>query len=250
MKKTMLALALGLLSAAAAVAQDLPLSLATEPEPAGPAMPWGKEMALVSGPLGRHLMGSLGLYGRISFPDNGNVTQDGVTWSDLFDVGYGGSLEGDIQAVMGPGWAVGGYLSVGYDSFNGITNTDDLGDTVHPHAMKQLSILAGVKSTGWFDPIFFWEGRIGFGVVHYYPVLADFNIGGIQSNDQEFFRASDRFCFEIGGRVGVGSPSFAVSFGFGLRVMDSPSRGRDVTSFIDPDVLDTFILDLGLIARF
>lgn len=227
-----------------AAPQDLPVSLAAEP------MPWGTEMPLVRGPLGRHAVGSIGLYGRVSFPSETDVTVDGVTWADLFDEGWGASVEADVSAVIDRGFAVGAYISVGWDQFDGRTDVDSFGDSVHPDPMEMITVIAGAKSTGWIDNVFFWEGRMGLGLVHYRQVLADFRVAGVLSPDQEFFKESDRVVFEMGGRIGIGTPSFAVVFGMGFRIMGPPARGSDVTTFVDPDILTTFIMDLGVMIRF
>lgn len=232
---------------AAALSQDLPVSVAAEPMLPSP---WGAELPVVRGPLGRHMMGSLGVYGRVSFPSFTEVTADGVTYADLFDVGWGVSVEADLQTIVDRQWAIGGYVSFGWDSFDGQTDVDSFGDAVHPDSMDMITVLAGVKSTGWFDDVFFWDGRMGLGWVHYNKVLADFSIGGTFFADQEFFRASDNVVFEMGGRFGIGTPSLAVSFGMAFRIIGPPSRGANVTSFVDPDVLTTFIMDLGLMIRF
>ena len=50
------------------------------------------------------------------------------------------------------------------------------------------------------------------------------------------------------------NPGWGVSvegdLGFGFRIMAPPNRGRDVTTAIDPDVLTTFMIELGLTVRF
>jgi hypothetical protein len=59
-----------------------------------------------------------------------------------------------------------------------------------------------------------------------------------------------RAVWEIGGRIGVGNQHIEADFGFGFRIMGGASRGRDVTNFIDPDILTTFMLELGVTVRF
>ncbi len=226
---------------AAAFAQDLPGSL---------AMPWGTEVGVARESLGRHSSASVALYGRASFPSDGDVTRDHVTWSDLFDPGLGVSLEGDVLINVVHEWSVGPYVSVGWDTFNGVRNVDDVGDTLDPGPMRMVTVIAGAKWQGWFDPMFFWEGRIGLGMVHYDAVKADFILGGVLFDNQEFFKASNRGVFELGGRVGFGTPPLAVDLGMGFRIMGGPGRGKDVTNFIDPDPLVTFMLELGVLVQF
>jgi hypothetical protein len=232
---------------AAASAQDLPNSLSAD---GGFALPWGTEVAVARERLGRHMNASIALYGRASFPSDSDVTRDGVTFAELFDPGLGFGVEADLLTVVDREWSVGGYLSVGWDRFDGVRNVDDFGDTLEPDSMDLLTVLAGAKILGQFDPFFFWEGRMGLGWVHYDAVKADFILGGTRFPDQEFLKASDRLAFELGGRIGMGTQHFAVDFGMGFRVMGGPGRGKDTTNFIDPDPLVTFILELGLMLRF
>ena len=243
MKKIALTLFLAALPAAAAVAQDLPVALAGEP---ALAYPWGREIGGLHTSLGRHASASIALVGRVSFPDDSDVTSDGVTWADLFDPGFGFSLEGDFLVRVVHDGSVGGYVSVGWDSFSGVRNTDSFGDSAEPDVMNMMTILAGAKSMGWFDPLFFWEGRIGLGMVHYDTVKAGFVLGGTPFDNQEFFRASNRLAFELGGRIGFGTEHVTADLGMGFRVLGAPARGRDVTNLIDPDPLTTFMIELGL----
>lgn len=214
------------------------------------ALPWGKEVEVARERAGRHASASVALYGRVSFPGDSDVTQDGVTYGDLFDPGLGFSIEGDFLVNLAHDWSVGGYLSIGWDTFQGVRNIDDFGDTLEPDTMDLFSVIAGGKAMGTFDRLFFWEGRIGLGYVHYDAVKADFILSGIPYRNQEFFKASDRAVFEMGGRIGMGTPHFGVDLGMGFRVMGGPSRGKDVTNFIDPEPLVTFMLELGVMIRF
>ncbi|HLF92614.1 MAG TPA: hypothetical protein VJB14_04080 [Planctomycetota bacterium] len=237
MKKMIWALVLAACPATAAAAQEF-------------SMPWGTEWGVARERLGRHTSGSVALYGRASFPGDSDVTQDGVTYADLFDPGLGFSVEGDVLVDMTHDWSVGGYVSVGWDTFVGVREVDDFGDTLEPDTMELFSAIAGAKAVGTFDPHFFWEGRVGLGVVHYDAVEADFILSGTTFADQEFFRTSDRAVFELGGRIGMGTPHVAIALGMGFRIMGGPSRGKDVTNFIDPDPLVTFMLELGVMVRF
>jgi len=236
MKKLLWAILLGA-APAQAFAQDF-------------ALPWGTEVEVARERIGRHASASIALYGRVSFPGDSDVTVDGVTYEELFDPGLGFSFEGDVLIELEHGWSVGGYLSVGWDSFLGVRNTDDFGDTLEPDRMDLFSVIAGGKAMGSFDSLFFWEGRAGLGLVHYSAVKADFIISGTPSPDLEFFKASDRAVFEMGGRIGMGTPHFAVDLGMGFRIMGGPGRGKDVTNFIDPEPLVTFMIELGMLVRF
>src|SRR3989442_7624984 len=91
---------------------------------------------------------SLALFGRISVPGDGNVSDLGLVYSDLFGVGVGGSLEGDLMTAFGGGLEIGGYLSAGYDSFVGTSATDDFGNTIDPDDMRITTVFVGGKARG------------------------------------------------------------------------------------------------------
>src|SRR5436309_2544946 len=82
-----------------------------------------------------HMRLSLSISGRISIPGDGTVSTAGVFYSDLFDVGAGGGLEGDLMMAVGGGLEIGGYLSGTYDAFGGASATDDFGNMIDPDTL-------------------------------------------------------------------------------------------------------------------
>jgi hypothetical protein len=198
------------------------------------------------------LRASVAIYGRVSWPSDTNVTVDGLWYSDFFNPGWGLSVEGDLLSYVTPGWGVGGYLSVGWDRFDGQRVNFINGDFAQPDHMDLTSVLIGGKVVQRFSPWFSWDGHLGIGVVHYSAVHwsgFDITIPGPFTHE-ELFAATTTVMGEIGGRLGFGSPHVEGDLGFGFRIMDSPHRGRDVNSNIDPDILTTFMIELGLTVRF
>jgi hypothetical protein len=193
---------------------------------------------------------SLSVYGRVSFPSDTQVTIDDLWYSDFFDPGLGLSVEGDILAYLAPTWAIGGYLSVGWDSFNGNTVGFTPIDFVRPEDMELTTAILGVKVLQRVSPYVIWEGRMGVGAVHYSSVDWSGQDAGVPFANEQLFQSITRAVWEIGGRIGVGNPHIEADFGFGIRIMGGASRGRDVTNFIDPDILTTFMLELGVTVRF
>jgi len=193
---------------------------------------------------------SLSVYGRVSFPSDTQVTIDDLWYSDFFDPGLGVSVEADLLAYLAPTWAIGGYLSVGWDSFNGNTVGFTSNDFVRPDDMELTTGIIGVKVLQRVSPWVIWEGRMGVGMVHYSSVNWSGQDAGVPFSNEQLFQAINRAVWEIGGRIGVGNPHIEADFGFGFRVMGGASRGRDVSNFIDPDILTTFMLELGVTARF
>ena len=200
------------------------------------------------------LRGSLAIYGRVSFPSSTEVTTDGLWYSDFFDPGLGVSVEGDLLSYITPHWGVGGYLSVGWDRFDGQSVGFPNGDFLEPDHMDLTSVIVGGKVVQRVSPFFVWDGHMGIGMVHYSSTKwRGFDSLGTPPgpfSGEELFRATNTVVGELGGRVGFGGPHVEVDLGFGIRIMGGPKRGRDVTTFVDPDILTTFMIELGLTVRF
>ncbi|RPH41724.1 MAG: hypothetical protein EHM91_09910 [Planctomycetota bacterium] len=193
---------------------------------------------------------SLSIYGRVSFPSDTQVTIDDLWYSDFFDPGLGLSVEGDLLAYMAPTWGIGGYLSVGWDSYSGNTIGFSPTDQVKPEDMELTTGIIGIKVLQRVSPFVIWEGRMGLGAVRYSSVNWSGLDAGVPFSNEQLFQSITRAVWEIGGRIGVGNPHIEGDFGFGFRVMGGASRGRDVSNFIDPDILTTFMLELGVTVRF
>jgi hypothetical protein len=203
------------------------------------------------------MRGSLAVYGRVSFPSSTEVTTDGLWYSDFFDPGLGVSIEGDLLSYITPHWGVGGYVSVNWDRFDGESVGFPNGDFLEPDHMDLTSVIVGAKVIQRVSPFFVWDGHLGIGLVHY----SSTKWSGFDSaptpptppgpfSGEELFRSTNTVVGEIGGRVGFGGPHLEVDLGFGIRIMGGPERGRDVTTFVDPDILTTFMIELGVTGRF
>lgn len=200
--------------------------------------------------------GSLSFYGRVSFPSDTDVTIDHLWYSDFFDPGYGLTVEADLLTFVAPHWGVGPYVSYNWDRFDGNRLDFGGGDFAEADQMTLNSVFAGGKVLQRLSPWVTWEGRMGLGIVTYSHV----EWFGFDSNPppgkppgpfrEELLQRITRAAFEIGGRIGVGSPHVQAEFGFGVRIMGGASRGRDASDFVDPDILTTFMLELGLSLRF
>jgi hypothetical protein len=224
----------------------------------GLATPEGTAYEVSRTRLDRHTSIGLSFIGRASFPGYGYIANNAsITYSDIFDVGGGASFIFDIMAKPNPEVELGGYVSLGYDYFGGRSVSllnpftgDVLG--IKPDSLDVSTIVLGGKILGRVAPYCVTEGYLGFGFVHYSSVDATFTLNGVPNPDQQFFGHANRGLFEIGGRIGFGSPSVMFVLGFGWRLMGSLGRGRDAGAFLDmnPDLFDTIILDGGLTIRF
>lgn len=193
---------------------------------------------------------SLSFYGRVSFLSDTDVTIDHLWYTDFFDPGWGLSVEADLLTFVAPYWGIGGYVSYNWDRFDGQRITFISGDSAEPDPMTLNSVFVGAKVLQKLSPWVSWEGRMGLGLVTYSHVEWSGVDTGVPFSNEELFQRITRGAFEIGGRIGVGSPNVQADFGFGVRIMGGASRGRNVTDAIDPDFLTTFMLELGLSLRF
>jgi hypothetical protein len=196
------------------------------------------------------MKGSLSFYGRVSFLSDSDVTVDHLWYSDFFDPGWGLTVEADLLTFVAPYWGVGGYISYNWDHFDGNRITFASGDFAEADHMTLNSVFVGGKVLQKLSPWVSWEGRMGLGLVTYSHVEWSGVDTGVPFFNEELFQRITRGAFEIGGRIGVGSPHVQAEFGFGIRIMGGASRGRDASDFVDPDILTTFMLELGLALRF
>jgi len=198
--------------------------------------------------------GSLSFFGRASFLSDTDVTIDHLWYTDFFDPGFGLSVEADLLTFIAPHWGVGPYVSYNWDRFDGNRINFPNGDFVEADQMTLNSVFVGGKVLQHLSPWVMWEGRMGLGIVTYsHTEWSGFDSGATipgPFSNEELFQRITRGAFEIGGRIGVGSPHVQADFGFGIRIMGGASRGRNVTDAVDPDFLTTFMLELGLSLRF
>lgn len=203
---------------------------------------------------------AVGAQARLSLPlgeaDEGDVFVAGNTifieetldYSDLFDPGFGFSLEADLMvrplAPLGvsPRYRpadVGAYVAFGWDWYGGSSTRDESGTRIRPDDLRLPSIFVGVKGTGTVEENFYGDLRLGFGAVHYPSLEARFEPGGLG----ELFAESWEFAMEIRMHFGWKLGPLGVVFGMGGRLMAPPDAGRD--SRLDPGIFWTLDFELG-----
>jgi hypothetical protein len=166
---------------------------------------------------------SMAIYGRLS-GIAGVVDSDlDVNYNDLFGSGLGFVMEGEILGRVGRAWMIGGYLSVGWDSFDGKSDVDSVGDTLTPDRMDLLTILVGFKAINEISKYFHWDLHVGLGAAHYGKVDGVFVTGGAPL-DVTVFKASTAFAFDFGARIAVDSGPFFAALGMSIRVQGAPSN--------------------------
>jgi hypothetical protein len=198
-----------------------------------------------------HVRGSISIYGRAVFAGYTMVALNGITYSDILNPGLGVSIEADLLTEIAPHWAVGGYLSVGRDWFQGRAGVDMLtGEVFSFDTMVQTSVIVGAKVLENVSPFITWEGRIGGGFVRSSQLTFTDLTSGPPNTGLEFFRPVSRGVFEIGARVCFGDRHAVFDVGFGMRVTGPMSPGADVFSPpVLPDFFFTWMLELGLTFR-
>jgi hypothetical protein len=212
----------------------------------------GAELNLLQEEFTPRLRFGLSIEARLDVPGDTSVdSNDNIAYSDIFDVGYGISVEANLMSFLTPHWAIGGYLSVGYDRFSGASNVDmGTGEFFTFGDQDVVTVIVGGKILQKIAPFWFWEGRMGVGLVHYgsldfTDVTTPIAVSGLQ-----FFKTANRGLFDIAGRIGVGTPRVTFDLGLDFRFMGGEARGRDVSNIVDPDLFFVFALDLGLSLRF
>jgi hypothetical protein len=212
----------------------------------------GAGLSLVQEEIAPRLHFGLAMYARLDVPGDTSVDSiDNVRYSDLFDIGYGINAEASLLSWVSPHWALGGYLSIGWDQWHGASNVDmGTGEFFNFDNQDTVTVILGGKVLHHFAPFWFWEGRLGAGFVHYGELtFTDVTfppaVPGLQ-----FFKPINRGVFDLGGRIGVGDRQVTLDMGLDFRFQGGEARGKDVTDLIDPDWLFVFSIDLGVSFRF
>jgi hypothetical protein len=211
------------------------------------ALPSGERgIEVLAGREREGLEGSLSIQGRYSVP-LGTVDPDlAVDYGDLFKSGLGLSVEGSLLWHIGPKWHLGPYLSVGWDSYEGKSSVDAIGDTLKPDSMDLTSILVGARALLELGPQAQLELHMAFGATLYGKVNGVFTMNGVPL-DVIVFDSSSKFAFDIGARFnGVAGPVF-FDAGIDIRSQGAPNNADFA---FDSGPLVTFGIEFGMGIRF
>jgi hypothetical protein len=203
---------------------------------------------------------TLGAQARVSLPfgqaDDGTIIVSGntvfiddtVDYSDLFNVGYGFTLEADL--MFRPGYppdleprfrpaAIGGFVAFEWDTFGGSSTRDETGTEIRPETLRLPSVFVGVKGAGWVYEHFVGDLRFGLGGVHYPSLKAQFQPGG----RGELFSESWELAMELRMHFGWKFGPLGLLFGMGGRLLTPPDPGRQ--SGLDPGIFWTIDFEVG-----
>lgn len=203
---------------------------------------------------------TLGAQARVSLPfgeaDEGTIIvsgntifiEDTVDYSDLFNPGYGFTLEADLmfRPIAPPDLepryrpaALGGFVAFEWDFYGGSSTRDRAGTAIRPETLRLPSVFVGVKGSGLVYEHFFGDLRFGLGGVHYPSLKAQFQPGG----EGELFAESWEFAMELRMHFGWKLGPVGLVFGMGGRLFTPPDPGRDST--LDPGIFWTIDFEVG-----
>jgi len=217
-----------------------------------------------------HIGVTLAAQGRVSLPfgsaDRGTVIVSGNTitilnrldYHDIFNVGWGFTLEGDVMwrppppHAEEPLWArpveMGGYAAFEFDWFKGSDTSDGSGTTLRPDDLRLPSIFVGFKAGGAVRDDFFGDVRVGLGAAHFRSLDARFRTPGGLDTRAELFADTWSFAMEARFHFGWDLGPLAIMFGMGGRLIAPPDRGAGST--LDPQILWTIDFELGVEVHF
>lgn len=155
----------------------------------------------------------------------GEVDRDrDLDYGDLWGTGLGMSLEGDaLWTLRGGPWRMGGYVSAGFDVFQGDEAHDEAGDLLEADNLITGHLLAGFKIALASERGFFFDGRAGVGPVLWLETEGELRAGGPPS-DVEIFSSTFAFGAELASHVGYASRGVIFSLGFAVRGQTEPDR--------------------------
>ncbi len=142
-------------------------------------------------------------------------------YEDLFGLGYGVAVEGRLMWEVEPGGWMGGYVSLGWDRYDGRRDTDAYGDSLEPDSMEITTVLAGVKAIFMVGPRVYVEAHAGLGGARYGDVDGTLTVSGVPG-PVGIFDSSTVAAFDMGGRIGYARRRFVAEIGFGLRFQGAP----------------------------
>lgn len=193
----------------------------------------------------------LGIDARIDFPGGGDVTVFGDSYGDILDIGYGVNVEASLITWVHSHWGVGGFLSVGWDRYEGTSNFElPTGEVFSFDTWDHTTVLVGGKVVERVSPFIYWEGRIGVGIVHMGEMTFTDETVAPFDHGLQFFRPVTRGVFDFGGKASFGTPRITFDLGLDFRFTGPAARGSDVTNVVDPEAFFSFALSLGLSLRF
>lgn len=187
----------------------------------------------------------------ISYGGGFYVIESDLSWSELFDPGWGATLTIDISkrmtrsGSMGPaGFEVGGYISFQQTNYGGNTVDDQFGNRLQSGDLNTNAWMIGVKMSQPLQGQFYADGRFGLGAVHYAEVEGTFDPTFGPAFRDVLFKDTWTFAMELLGHAGVRFGPLGVTIGLGFNMWMPPSDGNNLT--LDSGPMWNFFLELGV----
>jgi outer membrane autotransporter protein len=208
--------------------------------------PGSARVGIASGKESEGLEALVSVQGRYAVIGGSVDTDFDVGYSDLFKNSLGVQVEGTLLFPLGRKWHLGPYLSVGWDSFDGKTFTDDVGDTITPDKMEMTTILVGVRFIHDLGQHFSWDAHMGFGAAHSSTVDGVVTLSGVPM-DARVFKSTTAFAWDLGTRFAYQAGPVVFDAGIGVRVQGAPHNAD--LDFNSSSIVE-FEVEFGVGVRF
>jgi len=144
---------------------------------------------------------------------------DNVGYDDLWTEGFGFAVEGDFLGGVGRSWKLGGYVSLGFDSYGG-DSSDEPGGAFEVDTLTTSHLMVGFKIMTAPNGGFYFDGRIGFGTVFYAETE-----GTLVGAPVTVFDATSVGAGEIAVHFGYSWENVLIAAGFSGRSQGAPDAG-------------------------
>ena len=144
---------------------------------------------------------------------------DGLGYDDLWTEGLGFAVEADFLGGVGRSWKLGGYVSVGFDSYAG-DDAETGGDPLEVGTLTTSHLMVGFKVALAPDGGFYFDARIGFGTVLYAETD-----GTLLGTAVTIFDATSVGAGEIGVHFGYSWEGVLIAAGLSGRTQGAPDAG-------------------------
>jgi hypothetical protein len=145
---------------------------------------------------------------------------DSLGYDDLWTEGIGFSVEADFLGAVGRSWKLGGYISVGFDSYGGDADTDSGGDPLEVDTLTTSHVMLGFKVALAPNGGFYFDARVGFGAVFYAETE-----GTLLGSAVTIFDATSVGAGEAGVHFGYSWDNVLIAAGLSGRVQGAPDAG-------------------------
>jgi hypothetical protein len=182
--------------------------------------------------------GALLILFQFYLPPDGSITPT-MTWKDAVNNGYGVKLEYEYLVPLAADFALGGYVSLGWDMID--SKSTILGGTVTAEDIHDITIIGGAKFG--LRPL---EGlvvdiRAGIGLLYYLDVN-----GTALGFPTTWINSEGEWIMEVGVRVGFVLGQVVLQVGASYRYQGDPNS-VSVTTAENPQLIG---FDVGLLLRF